>query len=78
MHVPYVLTNLKKFKVLETYTEAYICFLNYTQLVRLHVPLLVYLQKIHCSLTKQDIYKNENLVSWWHNEYTGIYLKAVN
>jgi hypothetical protein len=61
-----------------TYTVAYIRSLNYMQLVGLHVSLLVYLQKIHCSPTQQDIYKNENLVSRLHNEYTGIYLKVVN
>ena len=75
MHVPYVLTNLGKLKLLTVYTVAYICFLIYNIASQATCFVVsVPTQEFHFSPTPQLYMQNVNLGSTLQSKYFHIYI----
>ena len=76
MHVPYVLTNLGKLKLLATYTVAYICSLiNKVTSQATRFVVSVPTEEFHFSSTPQLYkYRNENPASRLNTKYFHIYI----
>ena len=76
MHIPYVLTNLGKLKLLAAYTVAYIrSLINNVTSQATRFVVSVPAQEFHFSSTPQLYkYRNENLGSRLNTKYFHIYI----